>query len=146
MEAGTTRTSSLRRRRVRAVITGVAFFFPGFVFSLPVACAFANHYYAGEAQAITVRPAEMIINIDQKGHYFIGDQPASLHELNLALHNAWVMRVETVTLAGIGTSQLGCFGATRALSAVPNDPVKTVRSRARFSSKLVRRCSDNGRP
>ena len=35
-----------------------------------------------------MRPAEMIINIDQKGHYFIGDQPATLHELNLALHNA----------------------------------------------------------
>jgi len=46
--------------------------------------------YAGEAQAITARPAEMIINIDQKGHYFIGDQPASLHALNLALHNAWL--------------------------------------------------------
>ncbi len=46
--------------------------------------------YAGEAQAITVRPAEMIINIDQKGHYFIGDLPASLHELNIALHNAWL--------------------------------------------------------
>jgi biopolymer transport protein ExbD len=46
--------------------------------------------YAGEAQAITVRPAEMVINIDQKGHYFIGDQPATLHELNLALHNGWL--------------------------------------------------------
>ncbi len=46
--------------------------------------------YAGEAQAITVRPAEMIINIDQKGRCFIGDLPASLHELNLALHNAWI--------------------------------------------------------
>ena len=29
----------------------------------------------------------MIINIDLKGHYFIGDLPASLHELNLALRN-----------------------------------------------------------
>src|SRR5208283_2690031 len=46
--------------------------------------------YASEAQAITVRPAEMIINIDQKGHCFIGDLPASLHELNLALHNGWI--------------------------------------------------------
>ena len=46
--------------------------------------------YAGEAQAITARPAEMIINIDQKGHYFIGDQPATLHELNLALRNSWL--------------------------------------------------------
>ena len=32
----------------------------------------------------------MIINIDQKGRCFIGDLPASLHELNLALHNAWL--------------------------------------------------------
>jgi biopolymer transport protein ExbD len=46
--------------------------------------------YASEAQAITVRPAEMIINIDQKGHYFIGDMPATLHELNLALNNGWL--------------------------------------------------------
>ena len=45
---------------------------------------------AGEAQAITVRPAEMVINIDQKGHYFIGDLPATLHQLDTALHNAWV--------------------------------------------------------
>ncbi len=42
---------SLRRRRIRAVVTGVAFFFQGFVFSLPVTCTWANHYYAGEAQA-----------------------------------------------------------------------------------------------
>jgi biopolymer transport protein ExbD len=46
--------------------------------------------YAGEAQAITVRPAEMIINIDQKGHYYIGDLPATLHELDNALHRAWL--------------------------------------------------------
>jgi biopolymer transport protein ExbD len=45
--------------------------------------------YAGQAQALTVQPGEMVINIDQKGHYFIGDRPASLHELDLALHNAW---------------------------------------------------------
>ena len=32
----------------------------------------------------------MIINIDQKGRCFIGDLPASLHELDLALHNAWL--------------------------------------------------------
>jgi biopolymer transport protein ExbD len=44
--------------------------------------------YATQAQALTVRPAEMIINIDQKGHYFIGSQPATLHELNVALRNA----------------------------------------------------------
>ena len=35
-----------------------------------------------------MRPAEMIINIDQKGRYFIGSRPATLHELNLALRNA----------------------------------------------------------
>ncbi len=46
--------------------------------------------YASEAQAITLRPAEMIVNIDQKGHYFIGAQPATLHELNVALRNACV--------------------------------------------------------
>jgi biopolymer transport protein ExbD len=46
--------------------------------------------YASEAQAITVRPAELIINIDQKGKYFIGAQPATLHELNVAMRNATV--------------------------------------------------------
>src|SRR5207244_11885631 len=42
---------SLRWARVRAVITGIAFFFPGFLFSLPVTCTWANHHWAGEAQA-----------------------------------------------------------------------------------------------
>lgn len=46
--------------------------------------------YASEAQAITLRPAEMIINIDQNGRYFIGTQPATLHELNVAMRNACV--------------------------------------------------------
>ncbi len=45
---------------------------------------------ATEAQAITVRPTEMIVNIDQQGSYFIGNQPVSLHDLNIALKNAWV--------------------------------------------------------
>jgi biopolymer transport protein ExbD len=44
--------------------------------------------YASEAQAITMRPAEMIVNIDQKGRYFIGAQAATLHELNVAMRNA----------------------------------------------------------
>jgi biopolymer transport protein ExbD len=44
--------------------------------------------YASEAQAITVRPAEMIVNIDQKGKYFIGAQQATLHELNIAMRDA----------------------------------------------------------
>ena len=29
---------------------------------------------ASEAQAITMRPAEMIVNIDQKGRYFVGNR------------------------------------------------------------------------
>jgi biopolymer transport protein ExbD len=45
--------------------------------------------YAGEAQAITVRPAEMIININEKGHYFVGDVPSTLHELDGALRKSW---------------------------------------------------------
>ena len=46
--------------------------------------------YASEAQAITLRPAEMIVNIDEKGRYFIGSQHATLHELNVALRDACV--------------------------------------------------------
>jgi VIT1/CCC1 family predicted Fe2+/Mn2+ transporter len=64
MEAGAKSTPSLRRRRVRAVITGVAFFFPGFLFSLPVTCAFAEHYYAGEAQAsLAALPFSFVIGV-----------------------------------------------------------------------------------
>jgi hypothetical protein len=37
---------------VGAVVTGVLFFFPGFVFSLPITTFWAVHYYAGEAQAV----------------------------------------------------------------------------------------------
>jgi biopolymer transport protein ExbD len=44
--------------------------------------------YASEAQALTARPAEMIINIDQRGQYYIGNHLATLHELNVALRNA----------------------------------------------------------
>jgi hypothetical protein len=51
MEDDTTKSGSLRRARARAIITGIAFFFPGFLLSLPVTCTWANHYYAGEAQA-----------------------------------------------------------------------------------------------
>jgi biopolymer transport protein ExbD len=46
--------------------------------------------YASEAQAITLRPAEMIVNIDHNGRYYIGNQPTTLHELNVALRNACV--------------------------------------------------------
>jgi len=51
MEDSPDNTRSLLRARIRAIITGIAFFFPGFLFSLPVTCTWANHYYAGEAQA-----------------------------------------------------------------------------------------------
>jgi len=47
----TTTTQSLRRARIRAIVTGIAFFFPGFLFSLALTCTWASHYYAGEAQA-----------------------------------------------------------------------------------------------
>jgi biopolymer transport protein ExbD len=46
--------------------------------------------YASEAQAITMRPAEMIVNIDQKGRYFLGPQAVTLHELDVAMHKACV--------------------------------------------------------
>ena len=38
--------------RVRAVTTGVLFFFPGFLLSLFVTVPWAKHYWAGEAQAV----------------------------------------------------------------------------------------------
>jgi hypothetical protein len=40
-----------RRSLVRAVVTGIAFFLPGFLFSLPVTCTWADHHYAGDGQA-----------------------------------------------------------------------------------------------
>jgi hypothetical protein len=51
MEDVTTKSRSLLRVRLRAIITGIAFFFPGFIFSLPITCTWANHHWAGEAQA-----------------------------------------------------------------------------------------------
>ena len=36
---------------VRALIVGTGFFFPGFVFSLPLTMFWANHRWAGEAQS-----------------------------------------------------------------------------------------------
>ncbi len=51
MEDPTAKSRALRRARWRAIITGILFFFPGFVFSLPVTCTWANHHWAGEAQA-----------------------------------------------------------------------------------------------
>jgi hypothetical protein len=51
MEDVTTKGRSLLRARLSAITTGVLFFVPGFVFSLPVTCTWANHHWAGEAQA-----------------------------------------------------------------------------------------------
>ncbi len=36
---------------VRALVVGMGFFFPGFVFSLPLTLFWANHHWAGEAQS-----------------------------------------------------------------------------------------------
>jgi hypothetical protein len=36
---------------LRAVVLGAGFFFPGFVFSLPLTLFWANHHWAGEAQS-----------------------------------------------------------------------------------------------
>jgi hypothetical protein len=36
---------------VRAVLLGVGFFFPGFIFSLPLTLLWANHRWPGEAQS-----------------------------------------------------------------------------------------------
>jgi hypothetical protein len=47
----TPKNSLPRRSLARAVLTGIAFFFPGFIFSLPVTCTWADRHYAGEAQA-----------------------------------------------------------------------------------------------
>ena len=46
---------------------------------------------ASEAQAITTKPHELIINIDPEGRYFlVGRQQVTLHELDAALRTAYV--------------------------------------------------------
>ena len=46
---------------------------------------------ASEAQAITSKPHELIVNIDEKGHYFLaGQKSVTLHDLDLVLRAAWV--------------------------------------------------------
>ena len=45
---------------------------------------------ASEAQPITSKPREMIINIDAQGHYFVTDQPVELPELDRILYRASV--------------------------------------------------------
>ena len=45
---------------------------------------------ASEAQALTTKPREMIINIDPQGRYFAGNHQVTLYELDLILKEAWV--------------------------------------------------------
>jgi biopolymer transport protein ExbD len=45
---------------------------------------------ATEAQALTTKPRELIININAEGYYFISSRPVTLRELDLVLHTAWV--------------------------------------------------------
>jgi biopolymer transport protein ExbD len=45
---------------------------------------------ASEAQALTVRPKELVVNIDQGGNLFLAAQPVTLHELDQALNTAFV--------------------------------------------------------
>ena len=46
---------------------------------------------ASQAQAITTKPHELIVNIDAEGRYFLaGQKPITLHDLDLALRGAWV--------------------------------------------------------
>jgi hypothetical protein len=51
MEGAPTKPRSMLRARFRAIFTGIAFFFPAFIISLPVTVTWANHHWAGEAQA-----------------------------------------------------------------------------------------------
>jgi hypothetical protein len=44
--------ASLGMRRFRALITGIGFFFPAFLLSLPVTCTWADHRWPGDGQAI----------------------------------------------------------------------------------------------
>lgn len=44
---------------------------------------------ASEAQALTTKPLEMIVNIDAQGHYFLGATPATLRDLDMSFHKAW---------------------------------------------------------
>ncbi|MGD1023666.1 MAG: hypothetical protein ABR880_12845 [Candidatus Sulfotelmatobacter sp.] len=43
---------SLGRRRTRAVITGILFFFPAFFLSLPLTVMWARHHWPGDGQAV----------------------------------------------------------------------------------------------
>lgn len=44
---------------------------------------------ATEAQALTTKPREVIINIDAQGHYVVSARTVTLHELDLVLKSAW---------------------------------------------------------
>jgi hypothetical protein len=43
---------SLGRQRIRAAISGVSFFFPAFVLSLPLTIPWARHQWPGDGQAV----------------------------------------------------------------------------------------------
>jgi biopolymer transport protein ExbD len=45
---------------------------------------------ASEAQAMTVHPNEMVINVNSQGQYFLADQPVTLHDIDMALKMAYV--------------------------------------------------------
>lgn len=44
---------------------------------------------ASEAQPLTSRPRELVINVDKDGHYFLGSQAVKMPQLNDALRAAW---------------------------------------------------------
>jgi biopolymer transport protein ExbD len=49
-----------------------------------------NPPVASEAQAIISKPREMIVNVDEKGHYIIVDKTLTLPQLEQVLKQAWV--------------------------------------------------------
>jgi biopolymer transport protein ExbD len=44
---------------------------------------------ASEAQPITAKPREMILNIDAEGRYYVTDRTVTLRQLDQVLHAAW---------------------------------------------------------
>jgi biopolymer transport protein ExbD len=45
---------------------------------------------ATEAQAVTTKPREIIVNINERGQYFVGAQHVTVHDLDLTLRRASV--------------------------------------------------------
>jgi biopolymer transport protein ExbD len=44
---------------------------------------------ASQAQPLTTKPRELVISVDEKGKYYIGDQHFSQQEIDKALVKAW---------------------------------------------------------